>query len=82
MASNFLSRLDVNYRIRSLDDAHTGDNDTVIDNVQDDEDASELDELPDRSNIRSNSNLDEDVQDPLRSEDAAQVYNELFYFIF
>lgn len=73
MASNFLSRLDANYRIRSLDDANAGDTDTVIDNVQDDEDASELDELPDRSNIRSNSNLDEDVQDPLRGgEDAAQ----------
>lgn len=74
LASNFLPRMEINYGIRLLDD--TVDNDAAIDNVQDDEEASELDELPserERSNIRSNSNLDEDVQDPLRNEDVAQV---------
>lgn len=59
--------------IRPLDD--TVDNDTAMDNGQDDEDASEQDDLPserDRPNIRMPSNLDEDAQDPLRNEDAAQ----------
>lgn len=68
----FLSRHDVNYRIRPLDELV--DNDATIDNGQDDEDVSEQDDM-DRSSRtlnRSANNLDDDVQDPLRNEDAAQ----------
>lgn len=72
-ASSFLSRID-RYRMRRLDDA--AENDAAIDNGQDDEDVSEQDDIPnerDRSNIRPSNNMDEDVPDPLRSEDAVMV---------
>lgn len=72
-ASSFLSRID-RYRMRRLDDA--AENDAAIDNGQDDEDISEQDDIPnerDRSNIRPSNNMDEDVPDPLRNEDAVMV---------
>ena len=53
------------------------DND-ALDNGQDDEEISEQDDLPserDRTNNRPVGNMDEDVQDPLRNDDAAQVSN-------
>lgn len=71
-ASSFLSRID-RYRMRRLDDAAE---DVTIDNGQDDEDISEQDDMPnerDRSNIRPSNNMDEDVPDPLRNEDAVMV---------
>lgn len=71
-ASSFLSRID-RYRMRRLDEAAE---DATIDNGQDDEDISEQDDISnerDRSNIRPSNNMDEDVPDPLRNEDAAMV---------
>ncbi|KAG4078397.1 hypothetical protein HA402_013107 [Bradysia odoriphaga] len=68
-ASSFLSRID-RYRMRRLDEAAE---DAAIDNGQDDEDISEQDDISnerDRSNIRPSNNMDEDVPDPLRNEDA------------
>lgn len=64
------------YRLRQLDDSV--DMDATIDNGQDDEEVSEQEDM-DRSVVvgRLNSsvgNLDDEVQDPLRNEDAAQVY--------
>ncbi len=77
-ASSFLSRID-RYRMRRLDEAAE---DAAIDNGQDDEDISEQDDIPnerDRSNIRP-SNMDDDVPDPLRNEDAVMVSFTLWIF--
>lgn len=70
-------RHDISYRLRAaMDDA--GD-DANIDNGQDEEDASEQDDLPSDGRERSlnrpvSSNIDDEVlQDPLRNDDNAQV---------
>lgn len=72
-APSFLSRLDVNYRLRQLDDAI--DNDAIVENAADDEEVSEQDDVPserDRHNS-TRSNLDDDGQDGLRNEEIVQV---------
>lgn len=79
-ASSFLSRID-RYRMRRLDDAAE---DAAIDNGQDDEDISEQDDISnerDRSTIRPSNNMDEDVPDPLRNEDAVMVRVLRFVFL-
>lgn len=63
------------YRLRQMDDSV--DMDATIDNGQDDEEVSEQEDM-DRSVVvgrlnSSVSNMDDEVQDPLRNEDAAQV---------
>lgn len=81
-SSGFLSRLDVNYRLRQLDD--TIDNDAVVDNTGDDEEASEQDDVAserDRHNS-TRSNIDDDGQDGLRNEEVVQEGesdNEFFH---
>lgn len=81
-SSGFLSRLDVNYRLRQMDD--TIDNDAVVDNTGDDEEASEQDDVAserDRHNS-TRSNIDDDGQDGLRNEEVVQEGesdNEFFH---
>lgn len=72
-ATSFLSRHDVNYRLRPMDD--NVDVDVAIDNGQDDEEISEQDDMPsdrDRLIHRPVNNMDDEVQDPLRNDDAAR----------
>lgn len=75
-SSGFLSRLDVNYRLRQLDE--TIDNDAVVDNVADDEEASEQDDVTserDRHNS-TRSNNDDDGQDGLRNEEGMNEHSK------
>lgn len=79
----YLSRIDVNYRLRQLDD--TIDNDAVIDNTGDEQDeVSEQDDAQserDRHNS-TRSNNDEDAQDALRNDEVVpegESDNEFFH---
>lgn len=78
LAGSFLAaaaRHDLNYRLRALDDA--ADEASGMDGMQDDEDASEQDDLPADPRERQrpvSSNIDDEVlQDPLRNDENAQV---------
>lgn len=78
-SSGFLSRLDVNYRLRQLDD--TIDNDAAADNAGDDEEVSEQDDAVserDRHNS-TRSNIDDDGQDHQEVVQEGESDNEFFH---